>query len=236
MGAGDGYETGFLAGETVAPATASLRFVKPAGFAYRAGQFALLRLGTREGEQTKAFTLSSAPGDPYLEITTRLTGSAFKDALVALRPGARVGFSGARGRMTAPDDAGRIAFLVGGVGVTPARSIIRDSVQRATGSEFALFYGNRDEGSIPFGAEFDGYAAAYPRIRVVHVLEHPGEGWTGEAGYISASVVRRHIDPLDGWDFFVSGPPSMIEPMRLVVAELAVPEDRLTFESFAGYR
>jgi ferredoxin-NADP reductase len=43
------------------------------------------------------------------------------------------------------------------------------------------------------------------------------------------------VDPLDGWRFFVSGPPAMIEPMRLVVADLAVPDERLAFESFAGY-
>jgi ferredoxin-NADP reductase len=230
------YDTVFLASETIAPATASFRFETPAGFEYAAGQFALVSLGTTEGEQTKAFTLSSAPGDPHLEITTRLTGSAFKDALLGLHPGDLVRLSGPRGRMVATDDAGRIAFLSGGVGVTPARSIVRDSVQRAAGRELVLFYGNRDEGSIPFGAEFDGYAAADPRIRVVHVLERPGPGWAGETGFITASVVRRHVDPLDGWRFFVSGPPAMIEPMRLVVTELAVPDERLTFESFAGYR
>jgi ferredoxin-NADP reductase len=235
MGVTDSHDTAFLTSETIAPATASFRFKKPPGFVYAAGQFALLSIGTREGEQTKTFTLSSAPRDPHLEITTRLTGSAFKDALLALRPGDPVRLSGPSGSMVAPVDAERIAFLAGGVGVTPARSIIRDSVQRAAGRELVLFYGNRDEDSIPFGAEFDGYAAADSRIRVVHVLERPGPAWTGETGYITASVVRRHVDPLDGWRFFVSGPPAMIEPMRLVVADLAVPDERLAFESFAGY-
>jgi ferredoxin-NADP reductase len=229
------HDTSFLVSETLAPATASFRFERPSGFDYRAGQFSLVSIVTRDGEQTKAFTLSSAPGDPYLEITTRLTGSAFKDALLALRPGDAAWLSGPRGNMTAPQGAGRIAFLAGGVGVTPARSIVRDSVQRATGSELVLFYGNRDEGSVPFGSEFDGYAASDPRIRIVHVLERPGPSWRGETGFIDAAIVRRHVDPLEGWTFFVSGPPAMLEPMRVVIADLGLPEDRVRFESFAGY-
>jgi ferredoxin-NADP reductase len=227
--------TAFLSSQVVAPATASFRFERPDGFEYRAGQFVSWSVPTREGEQTKPFTLSSAPGDSYLELTTRLTGSPFKDGLLGLRSGDRVGFEGPHGTMVAPDGAPRIAFLAGGVGVTPARSIIRDSVQRATGAELVLFYGNRDEGSVPFGTEFDAYAAADARIRIVHVLESPGPGWNGESGFISAEVVRRHIEPLDGWRFFVSGPPAMIEPMRRLVAGLAIPEDLQMFESFAGY-
>jgi ferredoxin-NADP reductase len=228
-------DTAFLAMEAIAPGVASFRFEKPGHLTYSAGQYVLVSVVTRDGEQTKPFTLSSAPGDPYLEIATRLTGSAFKDALLALRPGDRVAVAGPRGWLVVPPGAGRIAFLVGGIGVTPARSIVRDAAQRATSTEFVLFYGNRDEGSVAFGAELDGYAAADARIRVVHVLEKPGPGWTGETGFITVDVVRRHIDPNDGWRLFISGPPPMIEPMRAVAVGLAVPEDRLMLESFAGY-
>jgi ferredoxin-NADP reductase len=227
-------DTAFLAMEAIAPGVASFRFEKPGHLTYSAGQYVLVSVVTRDGEQTKPFTLSSAPGDPYLEIATRLTGSAFKDALLALRPGDRVAVAGPRGRMVVPPGAGRIAFLVGGIGVTPARSIVRDAAQRATSTEFVLFYGNRDEGSVAFGAELDGYAAADARIRVVHVLEKPGPGWTGETGFITVDVVRRHIDPNDGWRLFISGPPPMIEPMRAVAVGLAVPEDRLMLESWGG--
>jgi ferredoxin-NADP reductase len=124
---------------------------------------------------------------------------------------------------------------VGGVGVTPARSIIRDAMQRGTGLTVALFYGHLDEGSIPFGEEFDGYAAAHPEVCVVHVLMEPGPAWTGERGFITADIVRRHVDPLDGWHWVVTGPPGMITAMEKVVAELGIPADRVSTESFAGY-
>ncbi len=128
-----------------------------------------------------------------------------------------------------------MAFLVGGVGVTPARCIVRDAVQRDTGLEAYVFYGNQDQGSVAFADELDGYDAARTGIRVVHVLAEPSPGWEGETGFIDAGIVRRHLDPADGWRWMVSGPPPMVEAMRRVLVELGVPADRTSIESFAGY-
>jgi ferredoxin-NADP reductase len=229
------YDVAFMERLDTAPGTGTFRFAKPVGYAFEPGQFLSLTLSTREGDQTKQFTHDHSPTDPYLEITTRLTGSAFKDALMAMAPGDMVRVTGPRGRMTLPEAVRKVAFLVGGVGITPARAIVRDAVERGTGLAIALFYGNQDESSIPFRDEFDGYAAAHPEVLVVHVLADPGPGWAGERGFISADTVRRHIDPLDGWHWVVTGPPAMIAAMGIVLSDLSVPAERVSTESFAGY-
>jgi ferredoxin-NADP reductase len=229
------YQVRFTSGDRPAAGTGTFRFEKPAGYEFSPGQFTLVTIATRDGEQTKPFTLDQAPADPFLEITTRLSGSAFKDAFEALQPEDSVRVSAPRGRMTLPVNAAKAAFLVGGVGITPAHSIIRDAVQRRSGLGVALFYGNQDQDGIPFGEEFDGYAAEHPEIVVVHVLAAPLPGWAGETGFITAETVRRHVDPLDGWHWVVTGPPAMIDAMKRVLADLEVPEDRVSMESFAGY-
>jgi ferredoxin-NADP reductase len=218
-----------------APATGTFRFGKPVGYTFDAGQYLSLTLQTREGEQTKHFSHCDAPGDPYIEITTRLSGSAFKDALLALRPGDEVVFVGPRGRLTVPDGADRVGFLVGGVGITPARSIIRDAVGRGTGLGVLAFYGNLDQASIPFKLEFDENERTHPEVRFVHVLQTPLAGWDGERGFITAEIVRRHCDPLDGRYWISAGPPAMAEAMKRVLAELDMPPDRFALELFAGY-
>jgi ferredoxin-NADP reductase len=235
MAVSDTHQVRFSSGDRPAPGTGTFRFEKPAGYSFEPGQYALFTLVTRDGEQTKPFTLDQAPADPFMEITTRLSGSAFKDALESLRPGDIVRVSAPRGRMTLPAGTAKAAFLVGGVGITPARSIIRDAVQRGSGLAVALFYGNQDQSGIPFGEEFDGYAAVHPEILVVHVLAAPLPGWVGETGFITAEVVRRHVDPLAGWHWVVTGPPAMIDAMKRVLAGLEIPEDRVSMESFAGY-
>ena len=74
-----------------------------------------------------------------------------------------------------------MAFLVGGVGITPVRSMLRDACAAGRVFEDALlFYGNRDASCVPFEAEF---AAMRPNgVRTVLCFELPPAGWTGESG------------------------------------------------------
>lgn len=230
------YRSVFRTHQECGSSLGSFRFDKPEGYLFAAGQHAMLTLPTREGLQSKPFTSSQAPSDPYIEVTTRLSGSAFKDALLSLAPGDIVDLSGPHGRMIVPEAAKKVAFLVGGVGSTPARSIVRDAVQRGTGLVVELFYGNQDLTCVPFREEFAQYEATHPEIKVVDVLAEPPDGWEGETGFITAEVVRRYVDPLDEWHFVVAGPPSMIDPMKRVLAELEMPGDRVTLDVFTGYQ
>lgn len=231
----DTWHPAYLESEVLAPSVESFRFGRPAGYSFEPGQYFSLTLETREGAQTKYFTHSESPGDPYLELTTRLTGSAYKDALQALEPGDAVTIVGPRGSLVLPAGVSEVAFLVGGVGITPARSIIRDAAQRATGLRVALLYGNKDEAGIAFREELDSYATARPEIEVVHVLAEPGSGWQGEAGFINADIVRRHVKEPERWHWVVAGPPAMVDAMQKVVDELAIPPTNVSVERFAGY-
>jgi ferredoxin-NADP reductase len=129
-----------------------------------------------------------------------------------------------------------VAFLMGGVGITPGRALIRDRVLRDDDSaDLVLFYGNSDPSCAPFGEEFREFDARLDWFHLVEVLAHPESGWTGESGFITADVIHRHLALAEDWHFIVAGPPAMLEPMRAVLDELAIPEDRRLFESFSGY-
>jgi len=235
MGA-DGHEVAFKSSTDPCSSTGFFRFSRPPGYSHAPGQYLSLTLETREGPQTKNFSHCDAPGDPETEILTRMTGSAFKDALAALRPGDHVTMDGPFGSLVLPRGVDRAAFLVGGVGITPMRSIVRDAVQRSTGLTALVFDANIDETCIPLREEFDGWEREHPSIRFVHVLERPSAGWAGERGFISADTVLRHCDPREGWHWFVSGPPAMVDAMTRVIEALGVEPSRVSFESFAGYR
>jgi ferredoxin-NADP reductase len=232
----NGNSVTFVAAERTCSSTASFLFTRPEGYRFDPGQYMSLTLKTREGEQTKQFSHGDAPGDAETRILTRLTGSAFKEALLALRPGDEVDVRGPFGRLTVPPGVTRAAFLVGGVGIGPARCIVRDAAQRGTGLTALVFDGNMDETCVPFREEFDAYERDDARVRFVHVLEKPSESWTGERGLITAELVRRYCDPAEGWHWFVTGPPAMVTAMRAVLKDLGVPAARSSFELFAGYR
>jgi len=209
---------------------ASFRFTRPLGYDFIPGQYLTLEVRTDAGAEAKQFTHSSAPGDDYLEITTRLSGSQFKNTLQSLNPGDVVSISGPAGRLILSDDVSCIRFLVGGVGITPARSILRDAMYRGrTWEDAVLFYGNRDPSCIPFIDEFERMRDH--GVRVVSVVEHANDAWTGPIGFISADLVRQHVDPGEGI-YLTSGPPVMVTAMERVLDELAVPADRRMIERF----
>lgn len=231
---GESYRIAFRMKASCEHVTA-FRFDRPEGYAFQAGQYFRLTLETAEGEQTRTFSHASASRDPFLELATRLTGSAFKNALDQLRRGDVVTIAGPYGRLVASSHVREACFLAGGVGIAPARSMIRDAEQQRTGLRMKLFYGNKDQTCIPYAAEFAEYERKDRRFQYVHVLEEPFPGWQGERGFISADILRRHMDPLAGWHYYISGPPPMIVAMRRVLEELSISPDAISVEEFAGY-
>ncbi|NTW28992.1 MAG: FAD-dependent oxidoreductase [Coriobacteriia bacterium] len=212
---------------------ATFRFTRPKGYDFASGQWFTPTIETAEGMQTKTFSHSSAPGDDWIELTTRLSGSAFKNALLALAPGTSVTMSGPGGHLGLPESADKVAFLVGGVGITPVRSILRDAQQRGRRFEDALLmYGNRDESCMPFRAELEGMADI--GVRLVHCFERAPDSWAGERGFITAEMTLRYLGPSDERLFLVAGPPVMVSAMERVLDQLQIPAARRLVERFGA--
>lgn len=227
------HEVALLGKELCGDDTLTCRFSRPAGYSFRAGQWFRLFLQTAAGELAETFSHCAAPGDEWLEMTTRLTGSAFKSALAALEPGAGVTISSSGGRLAIPPDARRVAFLVGGVGITPVHSMLRDAEQTGrTFDDAVLFYANRNDRCAPFAEEFAELASI--GLTTVLCFEHASESWHGERGFMTAETVRRHVDPHDGRPFLVAGPPVMVEAMERVLDELGVGQSSRIVEHFGA--
>ena len=70
---------------------------------------------------------------------------------------------------------------------------VREDVRPTT-----LLYANRDWESIIFREQLDELALYMPSLTVVHVLQHPPSGWTGESGRVTPDLVARLA--ADGFD------------------------------------
>ena len=78
----------------IAEGTMAFHFEKPAGFVYKAGQFAnctLINPAETDAEgNTRAFSLASAPYEDDLMVATRMRDTAFKRVLKTMEPGTEV--------------------------------------------------------------------------------------------------------------------------------------------------
>jgi ferredoxin-NADP reductase len=226
------HEVEFLGGEMCGADVLTARFSRPPRFTFSPGQWVVLALMHGQSRLSETFTICSAPDDDYLEVTTRLSGSAYKNTLAGMAPGDTAVVTGPGGRLALPAKAARLAFLVGGVGITPVHSMLRDA--RTHGRVFddaVLFYGNRDASCVPFREEFAAMAPG--GVRMVLCYEDPPQGWSGESGFITAEVVRRYLPGEElNRPFIVAGPPVMVAAMEKVLDVLSVPAESRLVEHF----
>jgi len=220
--------------------TMSFRFSRPPGYTFEAGQFFRVTIPSPEGPLTHTFSHANSPTEDHVELTTRLTGSAFKNALAALPLGTEATFEGPWGRFVFRYEEPKIAFLTGGVGITPVRSMLQHLADtggagRIAGQELVLFYGSMTEDAIVYKDELDEIAKAVPGLRLVHVITAPKKRWRGRRGFITADIVRAELADPTEWMYYIVGPPPMITAMQKVMEQLEIPESRIISESFAGY-
>ena len=61
------------------------------------------------------------------------------------------------------------------------------------------------------------------------------ELWEGERGHIDASMLARHLEGVTGAIYYLTGPPGMIQGLRMMLIEAGVDEDDIRTEEFTGY-
>lgn len=123
------YKTKLKSKQEIAAATMAFHFEKPEGFAYKAGQFAdytLVNPSETDAEgNTRGFTLASAPYEDDIMLATRMRDTAFKRVLKTMKIGTEITLDAPYGSFTLHNNTQIPAvFLTGGIGVTPARSIV----------------------------------------------------------------------------------------------------------------
>ena len=230
-----------LGSEEVAAGTRAFRFERPPGFAFQAGQNALVTLieppELDAQGPSRAFTIASAPHEPELVFATRMRDSAFKRVLGRASAGTPVDIDGPAGSMVLHEDASRPAvFLAGGIGITPFLAMARDAAHRRLPHRLFLFYGNRRPEDAAFLDELAGMRN--PNWRLIAAMseaEKSARPWHGERGFIDRAMLERHLPQLHGPVYYFAGPPAMATAMQRMLSEAGVADDDMRSEEFYGY-
>jgi ferredoxin-NADP reductase len=227
----------------VAEGTVAFHMEKPAGFQFKAGQYINVTLieppETDAEGNSRSFSIASAPFEDDLVFATRMRDTAFKRVLKTLEPGNGVRISGPFGSFTLHTDMSRPAvFLVGGIGITPFRSIILDATRSRLAHKLYLFYSNRRPEDAAFLEELQKVEEQNPNYKFIGTMTEMQKSalpWRGATGYISPQMLAKWIVNSSEPVYYSAGPPAMVAAMRQLLTGNGVSEDDIRTEEFSGY-
>ena len=227
--------------QTVADGTDTFIFEKPTDLTYEAGQYVVLRLANLvapdERAGVRSFSFSSAPFENEITFTMRQGVSGFKQTMYALQPGETVQATGPVGHFTlshAPDGQ-PIVFLVGGIGVTPMWSILKQAEHDGNKRSFVALYSNRFKKDAAFDQEFK--QLQLENFRYVPTFSQettPCADGSEERGYICENMVRKYVPDVTAVWFYLVGAPAFIEAMEKMLSDMGVAKERQVCDPFAG--
>ena len=205
------------------------------GFRFSPGQFGWLTVWGSPFKITGhpfSFSSSAAVTDGRVEMSIRNLGD-FTSEIHKMPVGQRVYLDGPYGAFTIGNPADMHVLIGGGIGVTPMMSMIRTLADRGDTRPVILLYGNRDWESITFREELEALQARL-NLTIVHVLANPPAGWTGEQGFITAEMFKRHLPPpYADHEYFICGPDVMMDAIEKALGELDVPLSKYHSERYS---
>jgi len=129
-------------------------------------------------------------------------------------------------------DSRNILCIAGGSGITPCMSIVKDGLDHSDVS-FRLIYGVTDPAEIMYRDELEQLERTYPgRFACIPVTSNDAPGWTGERGFITAGVIRKHAPEIGKASVFICGPPAMHALLRSELRDFQLPRKRIREEVY----
>lgn len=237
------YETKLKGREEIATGTMAFYFEKPAGFDYKAGQFAdytLVNPSETDAEgNIRGFSLASAPYEDKLMAATRMRETAFKRVLKSMEIGTGLMLDAPYGSFTLHNNTKIPAvFLTGGIGITPVRSIVLQATHDNLPHKIFLFDSNRRPEDAAFLDDLTEAQKKNPNFTFVGTMtemENSGREWHDETGLITKDMLSKYIDDLTAPIYYICGPPAMVTAMREILNESGVDDDNIRTEEFSGY-
>ena len=221
------------------PSVESFRFILKEKVAFMPGQFLQVMFNPEHVHDTamnKYLSISSSPYKEYIEITKRVSASGFSQRLTSLKIHEQVLFRLPFGSCAYKDEYNKIAFLIGGIGITPVISIFDYIIDKRLSTDACLIYSNRTEEEIAFNKELNYWQSINRRLRVLYtVTDCQPQDQSCRFGYINDDLVKQEVSDIAERMVFIFGPPAMVDAMKKVCAQVGCKPENIKSENFTGY-
>lgn len=192
------------------------------------GQYCFVTLN----DVKKQFSINNSPNQKgIITITTRLTGSDFKNTLLRLPVGREVELGPIAGVFTLPGDTTKpLVFIAGGIGITPFMSMLQFITEEKLPYKITLIYSNRNQASTAYLENIKNF----PNLKLILTMtEDPN--WTGEKRKIDSQFIKEYFPKYNDNLYMVVGPPGMVEAVDKALQNAGVNTENIMKENFTGY-
>ena len=200
------------------------RCEKPAEYHFVAGQATEVSIN-KDGwrEEKRPFTFTSLDELSELEFTIKMytDHSGVTNELNSLKPGDELIVGDVWGTIEYKEPG---YFIAGGAGITPFIAIIRSLHKKGKLDGNKLFFSNKTDRDIILQEEF---TSMLQENVIFTITDEPSKIHLN--GFINEEFLRSHVDDF-GKNFYLCGPPKMVEAMQDVLGKLGASPDAVVFE------
>jgi ferredoxin-NADP reductase len=196
-----------------------LRFTKPDGFTFKAGQFVLFEVPLIESPsdiQPRAYSLSSTALEPDLLFVIHLTPGGRMSRYVAevLKEGMSMTIKGPFGFFTLRSDTPKdIVFIATGAGIAPFRSQVLDALAANDQRRMDVIYGVRGESDLFWHDEFLRIAEEHHNVHLHLTLTSPSSDWAHHTGRVQV-IAEKVVEDFSSKTLYVCGNPDMTKEVK----------------------
>ena len=212
------------------PLVSSLTFETEQKIVFKAGQYFNVTIPELMSHG-KAYTIASAPIDNDLVLTIKKQGK-FSSALLDLKVGNEIFVDGPEGYFFDNFSADKKnVFVVGGIGITPFMSLIRDYVNNSKSlGDLVVLYSNKFKNEITFFDELTKLSAQ-EKIKLVNFITQEKVN-DCEIGRINAELIKKLVNDCQNRNYYLCGSISFVNDMWKMIGGLGVPEEQIFTEAF----
>src|SRR3989338_985149 len=211
----------------------SFRFKSDESFVWQAGQYMFYTLPNKNPDNrgvTRYFTISSAPFEKFIMLTTRISlpPSSFKKSLLNLKTGEKVEVSGPDGNFIVGDPNKNYVFIAGGIGITPFRSILLELNHKNKQINVQLLYANRDRNPV-FKGELEALIKKNRNFKINYFIS------PSRINDKILSSIINHKSSIINFSFYISGPEPFVESIEKILKGLGVKPLNIKLDFFPRY-
>ena len=172
--------------------------------------------------------IATPPFDPSIGGWMKVNPGIVSSYVFNLKPGDKATISGPYGEFFIQETEREMLYIGGGAGMAPLRSHIFHLFHTLrTGRKVSYWYGARSSKELFYEDHFESIVKEFPNFswHVAMSEPLPEDNWTGHQGFIHQVV-------LEDIEYYLCGPPMMLQAVRNMLDELGVEEEMIRFDDF----